>query len=289
MLPAARPEVGAMLRQIDLTCSRFRDDSELSRLNSQPGERIRVSDLFFRAIDEAIRAAEMTDGDVDPTVCSAMKAIGYDVDFACMHHETSGATIPVPAGKWWMIRLDRRTKTVLLPEGVELDLGATAKALAADLAVEGVIRRVKRGGVLVSLGGDIAMAGAPPGGGWVIRVSDDSSAPRDEDECISLTQGGVASSSTEVRAWKRGRRRLHHIVNPRTGMPADSPWRMVSVVSGSCVMANVASTAAVVRGHGILPWLAHAHLPARLVGTDDRVVRVGGWPDTGARAKGDGA
>jgi FAD:protein FMN transferase len=133
--------------------------------------------------------------------------------------------------------------------------------------------------VLVSLGGDIAIAGEPPDGGWSIQVSDDSTTPFDStSERISLVTGAVATSSTRTRSWRRGSAVLHHIIDPRTGAPVDSVWRLVTVVAATCVDANTASTASIVRGAAAVPWLEGMGLPSRLVDNDDAVVRVAGWP-----------
>jgi thiamine biosynthesis lipoprotein len=168
---------------------------------------------------------------------------------------------------------------VCLPWGVELDLGATAKALASDLAAVAAIQAIGGGGVLVSLGGDIAVAGDAPPEGWAIQASEDSAAPVDgTEETVAITSGGIATSSTTVRRWTRGGVALHHIINPATGLPADSCWRTVSVVAATCVDANIASTAAVVMGRTAIPWLEANRLQARLVDLEGNVHRVAGWP-----------
>jgi thiamine biosynthesis lipoprotein len=162
---------------------------------------------------------------------------------------------------------------------VELDLGATAKALAADRAVRSV-HEATGVGALVSLGGDIAVAGEPPGQGWPVRIADDSAAPLDSaGPSVLLTAGGLATSGTAVRRWKTSAGELHHLVDPRTGRPAASFWRTATVTAASCVDANTASTAAVVLGEEALRWLATIGLPARLVRYDDAVSRVAGWPE----------
>jgi thiamine biosynthesis lipoprotein len=288
-LDAARAAMDRVLADIDLACSRFRDDSELSRLNAAAGAERSVSPLLATAIGHGLRAARLTDGDVDPTVGTAMRLIGYDVDFASVISSGEPLVItsrPVPG--WQSVRLREQTRTVFVPRGVELDLGATAKALAADLAAAAALEALGGGGgVLVSLGGDIAMAGEAPPGGWSIQVSDDSTAPFDSAaERVSLTAGGVATSSTRTRSWRRGGVTLHHIVDPRTGKPVDGVWRLATVVAATCVDANTAATASIVRGPSAPGWLAELRLPARLVGNDDAVVRVAGWPEPEARPAG---
>jgi thiamine biosynthesis lipoprotein ApbE len=280
-LSAATASVERIVESIDLACSRFRDDSELSRLltGSGPTDAI-VSPLLAQALATALRAAEITDGAVDPTVGAAVRGAGYTVDFGSLAPD--GAPIellvrPVPG--WRRIRLYAASRRVEIPEDVEIDLGATAKALAADLGAAAARDSIDGGGVLVSLGGDVAVAGATPAEGWHVQIAEDSQAPITPDgETIAIRSGGVATSSTTVRRWRRGGVELHHIIDPATGLPAEGPWRTVSVVAGSCVDANIAATAAIVRGAAATAWLESAGLPARLVDRAGAVVRVGGWP-----------
>jgi thiamine biosynthesis lipoprotein len=167
-----------------------------------------------------------------------------------------------------------------LPAGTCLDLGATAKGLGADRSAAAAWRAAGRGGVLVSLGGDIAIAGRPTAGGWPVAIAESSLAgPAGVAQVIRLTAGAVATSSVTCRQWQHGGRLVHHIVDPRTGHPADGPWRTVSVAASSCATANAAATATIVAGRDAPPWLAWTGLPARLVRRDGEVVLLGGWPD----------
>ena len=144
--------------------------------------------------------------------------------------------------------LDERRRTVRVPAGAELDLGATAKALAAD-SIAAAAADLTAGGVLVSLGGDVAVAGEAPPGGWPIRIADDHAAPLDTPgQTIAILTGGLATSGIAVRRWRTAAGELHHIVDPRTGRPAATPWRTATVAARSCVEANTASTAAIVLG-----------------------------------------
>jgi thiamine biosynthesis lipoprotein len=165
---------------------------------------------------------------------------------------------------------------------VRLDLGATAKAWAADRAAARIERQLGCG-VLVSLGGDIAVAGLPPATGWRIRVQDVTGPAGDRPEgphaLIAIRDGGLATSSTAARRWRRGGDVLHHILDPRTGLPAEPVWRTVSVAAGSCADANAASTASVIRGRRALGWLTRLGLPSRLVDATGAVFTVAGWPD----------
>ncbi|HEY6874764.1 MAG TPA: FAD:protein FMN transferase [Candidatus Dormibacteraeota bacterium] len=277
-LAAAKAAVDQVLRDIDAAASRFRPDSELSRINAVPESEVQVSPLLGRFIAEALRAARITDGAVDPTVGRAVRLAGYDVDFGLV--PADGAPLRLIASTipgWQAVRYDEASRRLRLPHGVELDLGSTAKALASDLAAAAA---AGEGGVLLSLGGDIAVAGEAPLGGWNIQVSEDSGAAIDErDETIAITAGGIATSSTTVRRWTRGGVELHHIIDPETGLPAAGRWRTVTVFAASCVDANIGSTAAIVMGATAIEWLEARSLPARLVSRDGAVERTSRWPD----------
>jgi FAD:protein FMN transferase len=280
-LRAAKAAVDGVVAAIDQAASRFREDSELSRLNASPDCDVTVSPLLAQAIAAALRGAELSGGALDPTIGSAIRLAGYDADFALV--PVDGDRIHLVAEQipgWRAVHLEPSSRTVRLPRGVEIDLGATAKALASDLAAAAASRALDGAGVLVSLGGDIAVAGEAPLQGWSIQTSDDSAAPiEDSEEAISITSGGIATSSTTVRRWTRGGVVLHHIIDPATGLPAESCWRTVSVVAATCVDANIASTAAIVMSRNAISWLETNRLPARLVDLAGNVQRVAGWPE----------
>ena len=283
-LPAALAIVQEELRRIDETCSRFRDDSELAQLNRSAGVPFASSPLLLEALAVALSAAARTDGDVDPTVGRSMGALGWDSDFTVVVARRGQAPRMriVPAAGWQRVRLDRARGLARIPAGVEIDLGATAKALAADRCARRV-HEVTGASALVNLGGDIALAGPAPAGGWPIRVTDDHrSAATAEGQTIALAGGGLATSSTTVRRWRAGDAELHHIVDPRTGAPAAEVWKTVSVAAGTCVEANSASTAAIVRGEKAVAWLERAGLPARLVRRDGATTYTCGWPEEAA-------
>jgi thiamine biosynthesis lipoprotein len=267
------------LEGFDRACSRFRADSEIWSLYTSPGRWTEVSPILFDAVATALDVAERTAGAVDPTVGSAVSALGYDRDFSEVRL-TDGPLryAPVPAPGWWCVECDPSTRSVRLPTGVRLDLDATTKALAADRAASQIASATGRG-ALVEIGGDVAVSGKPPAGGWVVGISLDSSTPAESaGHAVSISSGGLASSSTVVRTWKRGDRRLHHIVDPATGDVASDCWSLVTVAASSCVDANAASTAAVVWGPCAPMRLESLGLPARLVGAHGTVTRVGGWP-----------
>jgi len=272
----------ADLAAVDAACSRFRSDSELVALDSVPGP-VEVSPLLAQALAVALRAARLTDGDVDPTVGAAMAAIGYDRDFPLVPASGPAVTLTVSSVPGWrQVQFDEQSRILALPPGVRLDLGATAKAWAADRSAARLAAALGCG-VLVSLGGDIAVAGETPPGGWRVRVQDVTGRPEDPpvgpSAVVAIRDGGLATSSTTARRWRRGGDVLHHILDPRTGLPAPPCWRTVSVAAASCADANTASTAAIIRGRDAPGWLTSLGLPARLVDEARNVHTVAGWPE----------
>jgi thiamine biosynthesis lipoprotein len=287
-LAPARHMLTEDLAALDAACSRFRADSEIVALDNAPPDGrgrigpVRISPLLAGALAVALRAARLTDGDVDPTVGGALSAAGYDRDFALVRTDGPPVRLTVRSVPGWQeIELDETAGLVSLPSGTQLDLGATAKAWAADRAAARIAAELGCG-VLVNLGGDIAVAGAAPPGGWRIRVQDVTGRPEDPpagpSAVIAIHSGGLATSSTAARRWRRGGDVLHHILDPRSGLPAAPVWRTASVAAATCADANAASTAAIIRGEAALAWLAGLRLPARLVAESGAVVTLGAWP-----------
>lgn len=284
----ARAIVEEELEAIDRACSRFRSDSDLARVNDAAGRPVRVDPLLIAAVEVALRAARLTDGIVTPTVGEALTLSGYDRDFALLEppaRKAPGAPAPTAPrviarvrDGWRGIELHRASSLMRVPAAVKLDLGATAKAWASDRAARAVHEAIG-GGVLVSLGGDIATAGEHPDGGWQIHVTDDH---RDgtlaEGQRITINTGGLATSSSAVRRWRHAGAAMHHIIDPASAAPARSVWRTVSVAAGDCTDANIASTAAIVLGERAPRWLAERGLPARLLTHAGEVRYVGAWP-----------
>lgn len=272
---AAADEV---LTALDAQASRFRADSEISWLHRRSGV-VLLSDGLAEAIGVALAAARWTGGRVDPTVGQAVISLGYDRDFATIdQHRADPPAAPRPAPGWPCVQLDG--SLLRRPPGVQLDLGATAKAVGADRAARAALAACRQaGGVLVSLGGDIATAGIPPQDGWPVTVSDGPDpACSPCTQLVRLPGGAVATSSVTCRRWHRGCQTLHHIVDPVTGLPAAGPWRTVTAAAATCADANAAATAAIVAGAKALQWLESAGLPARLVTASGDVRYAGGWP-----------
>jgi thiamine biosynthesis lipoprotein len=278
-LDDARSIVEAELDAIDRACSRFRPDSELTSVNRAAGRSVPVSPLCLEAVAASLRAARLTAGAVDPTVGQSLERIGYDRDFALVAPTGPPIQVQLQAvAGWETVVIDMAASTVRVPTGVELDLGATAKALCADRAAARAGAHTGTG-VLVSLGGDVAVAGPAPEEGWAIRITDHHADRLDSDgPVVTITSGGLATSSTTVRRWARGGLVLHHLIDPSTGEPAAEVWRTVSVAAESCLDANIASCASVIMGPVAPQWLAARGLPARLVRADGAVLAVGGWP-----------
>jgi FAD:protein FMN transferase len=272
--------VAAEVDALDRACSRFRDDSELALVNSSGGRPVDVGPVLAGALQVALQAARSSGGDVDPTLGATLVELGYDRDLAQLPADGPPVLAPVyRTAHWSQVQLDRRPDgaTVRLPAGAQLDLGATAKAWCADRAAARV-HRLLRTGVLVSLGGDIAVAGSPPEDGWPIRVQD---RPEQDDgpACtVAIRAGGLATSSVTARRWRRGGQRFHHLLDPSSGLPAAAPWRTVSVAAPTCLDANIATTAAVVRGERAVQGLLATGLPARLVDRSGAVRLLNGWP-----------
>ncbi len=273
VLPQARAIVDAELDVIEAAASRFRPDSEICALAAAAGARTPVSPVLAELIEAALTAARLTDGDVDPTVGQAMVALGYDRDIDQLDPSTPRVASLAIHSDWSMVDFDG--ESVRLPVGVLLDLGATAKAVAADRCAR-LVHEETGSGVLVNLGGDLTTAGPAPDGGWHVLVQD-----TDDDPACTIVLGtdtGLATSSTCRRQWWRDGDLVHHIIDPRTGRSADPVWRSVSVAAASCLTANAVSTAAIIRGHRAPEWVAALAVPARFVDRDGAVRTVGGWP-----------
>lgn len=279
VLHAATDDLVALLARIDRTASRFRPDSALSIVNARAGRPTPVPKLLVELVDAGLAAAVDTNGAVDPTLGLAMHRIGYDCDIAAVSghsaagDERSAAEPAHPTGAWHKVRLHREAGLLTVPRGTALDLGATAKAWTADYAARTLAARYDTA-VMVELGGDLAVAGANPDG-WCIQVAEREGG---DGQLVLVRRGGLTTSTTTVRTWRRTGRPMHHIVEPQTGMPAEGPWRTVTVAAMSALGANVASTAAIVKGAGAVAWLEGRGCAARLVAQDGSVTTTGAWP-----------
>jgi len=290
-LPEARRIADAELAAITAACSRF-SDSELSRVNGRTGrsDPIELSPLLAEFVAVALAAAADTDGDVDPTLGGDLDRLGYDRDFAALPLDSmtafdsmtalDGMTASIASRRPGWPRIALTGRMLSLPHDLRLDLGATAKAHAADRTAARIAERTGSD-VLVELGGDLATAGR---GGrlWEVLVQD---LPADPAQQIAVPGGaGVATSSTQKRRWRSDGRPRHHILDPRFGLPAEDVWKTVTVAAADCVRANTLSTAAIVRGHRAPAWLRGLGADARLVARDGSIVTTGAWPAESRRA-----
>lgn len=267
---AARVATG-VLADVDRTCSRFRPDSDLVRANAAPGTWVDVDPLLVGAAAAAVRVAEATDGLVDPLLGRVLVSLGYDRDLRLVRDDGSRTPTPPVPGAWR--RLGVRTSALRVPAGTALDLGATGKAFAADLVAGALAEEI--GAALVSVGGDLRVA-APDGRPWPVAISEHPGHPTEAR--IQFGDGGLATSSTQVRRWTSAGVRRHHLLDPRTGEPVDGPWRTVTAAGRDCLAANAATTAALVLGADAVAWLTAHDVAARLVGRDGTVRTTGGWP-----------
>jgi FAD:protein FMN transferase len=271
----AAKRVWYWLDAVDASCNRFNADSELSRLNERHGASTPISPTLEMALVAALRAADATQDLVDPTILPALLALGYDRDFdelanggPCLEH------VAVPAMGPSSIHLDVEEHTVILDPPCRLDLGASAKALAVDLIADEI---AESGGVVVEIGGDVAVRGEGPEGPWAIAVSDalvlEGNEPR-----VALRHGGIATSSTNSRTWRVGDKTVNHIIDPRTGRCARGLYATASVSASDCVLANAFATAALLWNEDAGYHIAQAGWSARLVRRDGSIDFVGGWP-----------
>lgn len=271
-LVQAERVVRAVMAEVGRAVDRFRDDSDLSRINARAGKYVAVAPLTLALVDLAVSIAEETDQAVSPTVGAALLALGYDADISVVTSRndqpaTAAAATPAPSAE--VVSIDHELKLIGVPRGTRLDLGSLAKAYAVDEAVRRVATHAE-GPALVSIGGDLAVHDTPEDG-WTLAVSETAGAPT---ETINITTGALTTSSVRGRRWA-GR---HHIVDPRTGGCAEGRWRTATVWAPSAVEANVLSTWALVDADAAAESLAAYARPARLVSTIGEVERRHGWP-----------
>jgi thiamine biosynthesis lipoprotein len=255
---AERRAVVRLFAERDRVFSRFRPDSELTRVNASSGRLTAVSQIFARALGVALAAAEETGGLVDPTLGAAIEAAGYTRDFAELEPDDSplGAASP---GSWRSIVSG--PGLVQVGRGVKLDLNGVVKAMAVDDALARL-----SGSAFVSAGGDLAAQGpldvALPGGGSVRVV------------------GGLATSGSARRNWLRSGGVQHHLIDPRSGRPAESPWSQVTVAGRTCLAADVAAKAAFLLGEEGPGWLDDRGLPGRFLDHAGEVLLGRAWAES---------
>jgi len=248
---SAEIALGGAKRFVDdseLVMSRFKPESELSRLNRRSGERIKISEDLIDAVAAAVDAAEASGGLYDPTVLPALLAAGYDRSFAEMNQTAtrpSSNTQSNDLGRWYDIEIDEPSNSITLPLGIQLDLGGIGKAWAAHEAAE-LLWTV--GPCIVSAGGDIAVKGEPyPGDRWSIAVRDPFGGKLPL-TTLEITNCGVATSGVDFRKWEQNGKQQHHLIDPRTGQPAITDLLSVTVVAPHVLTAEQFALSAMIVG-----------------------------------------
>ena len=272
--------VRELFAEWERSLSRFKPESELSRLNARAGEPVSASRLLYSVLETALKAADASQGIYDPTLLTQIVALGYSVSFDTLPADVvppSQSAIPLPGGGWRAIVLDPVTRTVTLPHGIGLDFGGIAKGMAVDAALER-LRQLGCAHALINAGGDLAVLGLPPlADAWPIA------APlRDEWQIVPLARGALATSGVARRRWRQGGVERHHLLDPRTGQPASGGLWSVSVAAATCAQAEIAAKVAFILGpEAGARFLGRQHLAGLLVREDSRRISVGDWPGCG--------
>jgi thiamine biosynthesis lipoprotein len=266
--------VRRVMDEVARSASRFRADSDPSRVNASAGSWVTVNPLTIELVDVALAAARRSGGAVDPTVGAHLHDAGYVDDIEQVRAGTpSAATRPSRPASWSSVSVDRELRRVGVPGGLRLDLGATAKAWAADEAAGRVRARLGHP-VLVEIGGDLAVAGAAARP-WQVDIAEVPGGPAYR---VELAHGALATSSTLARRWTTRRGTEHHVIDPRTSRPACGPVRTATVWAPTAVAANTWSTASIVWGTTAAARLRDEAVDARLVDRDGLVTAIGAWP-----------
>ena len=238
-IETAARKVRAIFASQEQRFSRFRSDSELSRVNERAGEVTEISSDFEKVLRAALDAAARTDGSFDPTVLPELVAAGYDRDFSLVRQvsHTSQSAPSRVAGRWREVRLCHRS--MWMPKGMALDFGGIAKGWTADGAAEAS----DLSWVLVDAGGDMRLCGRPDGP-LPIAIGD----PLEIGSVIAyleLTEGALATSNVTKRSWGPG---LHHLIDPCSGLPSQSPVVQATTWAGTCAAAEVSAKSVVIGG-----------------------------------------
>ena len=267
--------VGSLFREWEQTLSRFLPESELSQLNAHAGTAMAVSALLYTVLATALSAAQATQGVYDPALLEQLVQLGYDRTFDDLPAVSFDPIIPgEPGGGWRGIRVNPIYRHVTLPTGIKLDFGGIAKGMAVDAALE----QLRLSGIspaLVNAGGDLAVLGLPPAAEqWPIAVPG-----RERCWTIPLHSGAVATSGIAHRHWWQGQTLRHHLLDPRTGLPAQSDLWSVTVVADRCEQAEVAAKVAFILGSRQgADFLRRHRIAGLLVREDGTWESVEPWP-----------
>lgn len=280
LLPANQAEQGTqvvrdLFAEWEQALSRFIAESELSRLNRSAGTPVAVSDLLYNVLAEALTAARATEGVYDPAMLEQLEKIGYDRTFEAIRSSDFDPIIPgEPGGRWRGIKVNPIYREVTLPAGIKLDFGGIAKGMVVDAALAGL----HENGIspaLVNAGGDLAVLGPPPDAEtWLIAVPG-----RERYWSLPLHHGAIATSGIARRHWRQGNVLRHHLLDPRTGLPAESDLWSVTVVADRCEQAEVAAKVAFILGSRQGAEFLHKHsIAGLLVREDGTWESVEPWP-----------
>jgi thiamine biosynthesis lipoprotein len=230
--------------------TRFADDSELSKLNRSAGERFWASPDLFAVVALAGRFFHLTRGLFDPSILPELKRAGYDRSMDVLRTQGPAPLIEtLLAGErasFSEVDLDEADHTILLPPGMEIDLGGIAKGWIAEQAAN--ILSEYASACVVDAGGDMFMLGLPEGlDQWPVELEDPLQ-PEHSLAALKVGPGAVATSTVTKRSWKQAGRERHHIIDPRTGEPAVSEWISVTVVAPHAYEAEVYAKALLIAG-----------------------------------------
>jgi FAD:protein FMN transferase len=280
IVPEQRPDAAEVVESVvgdwERALSRFRPDSELSRLNACAGRAVSVSPMLFEVTKQALAAARSTGGIFDPSLLRQLLLTGYRTTFEEIPDTAPALTIaPPPGGGWRRVRLDVGARTIRLPIDVELDFGGIAKGMAVDAALL-ALRDFGVPTALVSAGGDLAVLGTPRNAeGWAVELE-----AGDDWFPITLHRGAAATSSVTRRRWRQGDEERHHLLDPRTGLPSHSALRSVSAVAADCRQAEVAAKVALILGpEAGRRFIEQRGMSALFVDQHGETELVGPWSD----------
>jgi FAD:protein FMN transferase len=253
--PFILSQVPVWFEEWEQVLSRFRYDSELTRLNQTHEKPEPVSETLWDVFQAAQKAEQMTNGLVTPTLLDAIIEAGYDRPFDVLPHQTSlmPASTKTTIQSLTAITVNAAARTITLPSGMGLDFGGVAKGWAAQQAM----KLLQLGGpVLMNAGGDIAISGPRADGSpWLIGVADPFD-PNEDIEILSLNACGIATSGKDRRRWTRDGILQHHIIDPLTGQPAETDLSTVTVIAPNVMQAEAAAKAAFILGSRLgLEWI----------------------------------
>jgi FAD:protein FMN transferase len=280
LLPENQEEKGAeivrtLFSDWEQTLSRFLPESELSLLNQQAGTPVAVSNLLYDVLATALTAAQVTEGVYDPAMLEQLEELGYDRNFDDLPANRFDPIIPgEPGGRWRGIKVDPIRRQVTLPAGIKLDFGGIAKGMAVDATLEKLYQS-NISSALVNAGGDLSVLGLPSSDNqWLVAVPGQK-----QYWTIPLHHGAIATSGIAHRHWQQGNILHHHILDPRTGLPAQSDLWSVTVVADRCEQAEVAAKVAFILGSKSgANFLRKHHIAGLLVHEDGAWETVEPWP-----------